>query len=27
MDIDRFALECWTFASGHAPEHYIPLLA
>ena len=27
MDTDRFALECWTFASGHAPEHYIPLLA
>lgn len=26
MTTDRFALECWMFASGHTPEDYIPLL-
>lgn len=26
MTEDRFALECWMFASGHTPSAYIPLL-
>ena len=26
MTTDRFALECWMFASGHTPTTYIPLL-